>query len=936
MTPSLVLSGRGQGTGGLLLPPSTSRLPPDSGFALVATLLMITVITGAAVAFFQSTRIERLVTRNYAEIARAQLASQAGLSAGQAAILNAITNGRISTDQWNYVSGHLSTNPQITANASNTDANAFAFIAQVDPANGSILNTSFLASTSAAASNTWIPLGQTGADPRYPAHWTNIVVTNASGVVTTNARYAFWISDDTTKLNLRAMGRQATRTYPTDPSGFALMTRLTASSTVSTLIPSANLAPLFGSQTQQAADGSTNKGWNGADLLRSDSALFTPETVKAFMANANLNPIPTQSLENDFARETLSAPLAPNGRPKLNLTRLAYFLRHPDDGGLPLNQGSASPRAQAVLNILDATATNYHTNWGGGDLSFLTDSTIMGTKYSVNEARQFIANLFDALDGDKIPTTDWNSAAPSTDPTFLGTEFWMDTGKPQGHPFIVYVAGGYWASATSCRSHLAVGFANPWPEPTEPWATKYSLDPLEITPSLAQFPKILNEDGTGGTTLNAMPPATSIKDISGGIIANGGGMFPCQINAGGANPGIGPHYSAVVTGVTNTSGGSLTFTLNKINLYYVSSGGNYLVARVPSPLNPLTVANNNFLANSVNNLAYASGRQALWLTNDPRLASLGAAYWTIQNNGGSGSGLGTIPTSQGGGGLGGGGAAALRIMPTTDTDGAQGISPDIVASSSSSIWFRDSDITNHFNMDGSIEFDSAKNINRIKGLGFLGYINSGKPWRTLSLNANNNLPGQEDWKLLDYVYAGDEIYASNEIAHVNMGAGNYAPGGARGSWPGNFSRDGSINVLTANKNTWKALLEGVPLPPGVSSDGVASSMASTNRTTNVYSNTLAFLSDPTVSAALAGTSPNDFAREQVVRYLADALTTRSRSFTIYAMGESLATNASGVIRPVARSLMLSRVRLGVNTNLATTAAGNGGGVTLEVLETKPY
>jgi hypothetical protein len=259
-----------------------------------------------------------------------------------------------------------------------------------------------------------------------------------------------------------------------------------------------------------------------------------------------------------------------------------------------------------------------------------------------------------------------------------------------------------------------------------------------------------------------------------------------------------------------------------------------------------------------------------------------------------------------------------------------------VASSSSSIWFRDSDITNHFNMDGSIEFDSAKNINRIKGVGFLGYINSGKPWRTLSLNAANNLPGQEDWKILDYVYAGDEIYASNEIAHVNMGAGTYAPTGTRGSWPGNFSRDGSINVLTANKNTWKALLEGVPLPPGVSSDGVASSMASTNRTTNVYSNTLAFLSDPTVSAALAGTSPNDFAREQVVRYLADALTTRSRSFTIYAMGESLATNASGGIRPVARSLMLSRVRLGVNTNLATTAPANGGGVTLEILETKPY
>jgi hypothetical protein len=895
---------------------------------------MITVITGAAVAFFQSTRIERLVTRNYADLARAQLAAQAGLSAGQATILNAITNGRISTNQWNYVSGHLSTHPQIAASASNADANAFAFIAQMDPANGKILNTSFLASISAAASNTLIPLGQTGVDPRYPAHWTNVVVTNASGVVTTNARYAFWISDDTTKLNLRAMGPTTTRTFPTDPSGFALMVRPTASSAASSRLPAANLAPLFGSQTQQAADGSTLKGWNGVDLLRADSALFTPGTVKAFMTIAGMDSIPNQSLENDFARETLSAPLAPNGRPKLNLTRLAYFLRHPDDGGLPLNQGSGSPRAEAVRKILDSTQTNYHTNWGGGDLSFLTNNTIMGTKYSENEALQFIANLFDALDGDKIPTTDWNSGSPSTDPTFLGTEFWMDTGKPQGHPFVVYVAGGYWASPSSCRSHLAVGFANPWPEPTEPWASKYRLDPLEINPSLSQFPKILTEDGTGGDSLDAMPFATSIKHPSGGIIAQGGGMFPCQINAGGANPGIGPHYSAVVTGVTNTSGGSLTFTLNKINLFYVSSDGDYLVARVPSPPTALLVANNNFQANSVNNLAYASTRQAFWLTNDPRFGSLGAAYWTVHNNGGSGSGLGTIPTSQGGGGLGGGGAAALRIMPSTGTDGSQGVTADIVASSSSSIWFRDTDITNHFNMDGSITVNAG--TNRIKSLGFLGYINTGKPWRTVSLSTNNNSLGQEDWKIFDYVYAGEEIYTSNEIAHVNMGSGTYAPSGARGAWPANFSRDGSINVLTANQNTWKALLEGVPLPPGVTASGIASAMAAANRTTNVYSNTLAFLSDPTVSAALAGTSANDFMQEQVIRYLADALTTRSRSFTIYAMGESLATNASGGIRPVARSLMLSRVRLGVNTSIATTPTGNGGGVTLEIVETKPY
>ena len=95
MTPSLVLSGRGQGAGlrdPNEQPPSTSRLPPASGFALVATLLMITVITGAAVAFFQSTRIERFVSRNYADLARAQMAAESGYALASSLLRISSTN----------------------------------------------------------------------------------------------------------------------------------------------------------------------------------------------------------------------------------------------------------------------------------------------------------------------------------------------------------------------------------------------------------------------------------------------------------------------------------------------------------------------------------------------------------------------------------------------------------------------------------------------------------------------------------------------------------------------------------------------------------------------------------------------------------------------------------------------------------------------------
>jgi len=50
---------------------------------------MITVITGAAVAFFQSTRIERFVARNYADLARARLAAEGAAADAQARIAQA-------------------------------------------------------------------------------------------------------------------------------------------------------------------------------------------------------------------------------------------------------------------------------------------------------------------------------------------------------------------------------------------------------------------------------------------------------------------------------------------------------------------------------------------------------------------------------------------------------------------------------------------------------------------------------------------------------------------------------------------------------------------------------------------------------------------------------------------------------------------------------
>lgn len=69
-------------------------------FALVATLLMIAAITGAAVAFFQSMRVERMVSRNYSDLARARMAAEGAADDAQELITSLFSNYPDSATAW--------------------------------------------------------------------------------------------------------------------------------------------------------------------------------------------------------------------------------------------------------------------------------------------------------------------------------------------------------------------------------------------------------------------------------------------------------------------------------------------------------------------------------------------------------------------------------------------------------------------------------------------------------------------------------------------------------------------------------------------------------------------------------------------------------------------------------------------------------------------
>jgi hypothetical protein len=865
----------------------------ESGIALVTTVIVVAMLAVVAVALMQSTTIDRLSSRTSSNYFRAQFAAQAGVAAAASTINAAINNGRTGRAQWNYISGHTSSGPDGLGAASNAEAESFAFIGQLDPATGGLLNKTFLVSMSSEGGTTEVPISANDSEPAYPAKWVDIEPPSSAASSGPSARYAFWVSDDTTKLNPQVMGSGAARGFRADPSNVRLSLRPSAASRGSaTSLPSGALS----SFVEQAPIG--DKGhWNGLAAIRRAASLFmTPGTFKLAIGN---DLVPPQSLENDIAVETLSAPVAPNGRPKINLARLKDFL-----DSLPKSQSAGNLRYQAVLDVLNASATAGHARWGGGDLSFLLDPAVMGGKYTDQEARRFVANLFDAIDEDFIPTCD-----DADNPTILGTEI-RDTGAGlQGHPYVVYAGTGHFADTprppqqlSRIRTHLALGFANPWPVASDPWS-KYSVD-MQVTPSDPLFPTLTT--GTDDSPAPKSPPGLS----GGALPPRSGFLFPCANN-------FQPHYSAKFDfpgSIPQVD--DLQFTVNKARLLYSSSdGGTYLVAFVPGsptlPALPQTVPTGG---DGINRFAWQSGRQSYWLKSDPRLHA-DAAAWMITPNGTGGKGSGIVPAPE---------QPISYIDSQDEGDGTQGLSGTIttgMTSESTDIWYRSASIVNHLSIDGSLSFDGGST--KISSSGFVGFLGVGKPWQTLTLHAGNtnNPPSREDWKIFDYIYAGDEIRAGNAVLHADMAPRTpYGPEGARSDWPGALSRDGSVNSQHGNWNTWRGLLDGIP---GLDTDAVASQLA--KGAAQPSSNTFDFLR----SVNLAPAATTDFERERVVRYLADSLNNTSRSFTVYAVGEALAPQV-GTQSPKVLSRSMVKARLRIDLDQET------GGASVRVLQTTSY
>lgn len=456
MTASFLLGGRGQGA-------KESRLLPTSGFALVATLLMISVITGAAVAFFQSTRIERFVSRNYADMARAQLAAEGGIAAGQGLITALFTNYPDSAVGW----ARLADTELATFYFRTTDASGFATNGSnaanpasqtvflfahplASGANAAALN-SFTAS-SVVFTNTNTPGGGTGlttnnrvdlnADnwigtppggnrPALRAKWVEILrdpsrpkdtSLDASGfpVNPAVARYAFWAEDESFRINLNRCGAnpRGNNTAGTNTAEIALQ------------------GALFGTNTA-LAQGLTNL----------QGSLRTNLPTPGILGLAN----PTNNNNYDTNRFVVSVyssalNLSRGGTLRLNLNQVV--------ANVSPTATNYSPLVRTQLNRMLSAITNSNTLTGSSNTAAMPNfgqrfyrsaetpvalnaSQVVGQSAGNNlpdiYLQKIVANLRDYIDADSIPTAILNQGSFPVDSQIINPRPW--NGQTGNGPF---------------------------------------------------------------------------------------------------------------------------------------------------------------------------------------------------------------------------------------------------------------------------------------------------------------------------------------------------------------------------------------------------------------------------------------------------------------------------------------------------------------------
>lgn len=370
---------------------------PETGAALVITVIVVAVLAVVAAAFMQTSSTDRLSSRTVADYYKAQLAAEAGLADSIHRLLVAVgTNRNFIVAETNHASGFAPVllaglrDATLPTNMYPLVSGDLAVFASVS--NNSSALTNYLAAriTSSAdqsvdmnlgqlaviQSTNTMPAGSTSNWFRAPWVVTNVVITNPSGVKITNLfRYAFWVSDEQARLNPMVhkgltnqsrtnFGRSASE-IRVDSTNFPLVLDATALANItnnaSNIVTADTLAVILGSSY------STNKH------LVSAQSVIDEDIIPAGYLTTN-------------GGVTNFVPYADAGKPKYNVNDVATNTSY---GSTP------EERAGVLTGIISSNLPDFHERDLGSQLAGLTNAL-----YPMRLA----ASIIDYIDTDTIPS----------------------------------------------------------------------------------------------------------------------------------------------------------------------------------------------------------------------------------------------------------------------------------------------------------------------------------------------------------------------------------------------------------------------------------------------------------------------------------------------------------------------------------------------------
>ncbi len=330
------------------------------GAALVVALLVITVLTVAVVAFMQSMTIERLTSRSFDNIYRAQLAAASAISAGQVLTASNITRFPDSATVWQrwslggttnaatvlyYRANSTSTNQPLSP-AANTNittlgtpvilalplvsgatartTNALVSAIPYSPTGSVNLNATNFgdgkpwigqlpgSSVPDAAFANWVEILES---PNLPRNL-NINPATKRPINPPVARYAFWIEDESFKVNLNSAGAAArgATSMGTDPSQANLSATLTGAAAGVTGTNVVANRTLLGGTFPTAATAAFGSGStaNTADTLAYLTTTYSAaaDVSRAGFLRFNLNNIFRTNISPGVMRENMDRVIA--------------------------------------------------------------------------------------------------------------------------------------------------------------------------------------------------------------------------------------------------------------------------------------------------------------------------------------------------------------------------------------------------------------------------------------------------------------------------------------------------------------------------------------------------------------------------------------------------------------------------------------------------